>query len=82
MEATGLGKFLMILGAVLVVVGVVVFFSDRVPLLRSIGRLPGDLSWKGEGWRIHFPLATSLLLSALLTLVFWAINWFQGRGGR
>ena len=56
----------MILGAVLLVLGLLLTLSGRVPLL---GRLPGDLVYRRGNFTVHLPLATSLLLSVLLTLV-------------
>jgi len=70
-----LGRILILLGLLLTVIGViiVVFARLNVPL----GRLPGDLSWRGRGWTVSFPLATSLLLSVVLSLILWAINRFH-----
>jgi ribose/xylose/arabinose/galactoside ABC-type transport system permease subunit len=82
MDSASLGKILMLLGGLILLVGVAVYFSDRLPLARSLGRLPGDLSWKGEGWQVHVPLATSILLSVLLTLGFWLWTYFSSRGGK
>ena len=73
------GKVLMILGGFVFVAGLLVYFSDRLPFLKSVGRLPGDMSWKGEGWQVHFPLATSILLSLLLTGLMWLVNRFSGK---
>jgi hypothetical protein len=39
-----------------------------------LGRLPGDLSWRGRGWSVSFPIATSILLSVILSLILWAVN--------
>jgi hypothetical protein len=52
-----LGRILIFFGLLLIVIGVtlIVFARLNVPL----GRLPGDLSWRGRGWTISFPLATS-----------------------
>lgn len=61
-----LGKVLIVLGAVLVLAGVVVLVAPRVPWL---GRLPGDIHVERGRWSVHVPLATSLLLSVLLTLI-------------
>jgi thiosulfate reductase cytochrome b subunit len=72
----------MVIGGLVVLAGLAIYFSDRLPWLRSVGRLPGDMSWKGDGWQVHFPLATSILLSVLLTLVFWIWSYFSSRGGR
>lgn len=39
-------------------------------------RMPGDLTWRGKNWTLHFPLGTSILLSVLGTLLLW---WFNRR---
>jgi hypothetical protein len=61
-----LGKVLIVLGAVIVLAGVVLLVAPRVPWL---GRLPGDIHVERGRWSVHVPLATSLLLSVLLTLI-------------
>jgi hypothetical protein len=42
-----------------------------------IGRLPGDMTWRGRGWTVSFPIATSIILSVVLTLILWIINRLQ-----
>ena len=69
------GKWLVAFGAVLVVIGVLVILLGRVGLFR----LPGDLSFGGRNWRVYFPLASSIILSILLTLIFWLIHYFTRR---
>lgn len=64
----GLGKLLVIAGAVLVALGVVLMLSDRIPWL---GRLPGDIVVRRENFTFYFPLATSLLISVILSLLLW-----------
>lgn len=61
-----LGRVLVVVGAVVVVVGLVLMFADRIPF---VGRLPGDILIKKKNFTLYFPLATGLLLSLLLTLV-------------
>jgi ribose/xylose/arabinose/galactoside ABC-type transport system permease subunit len=70
-----LGRLLIGLGLLLVIIGiaVVLFARWNVPL----GRLPGDFSWRGKGWTVSFPLASSLLISVLLTLLLWIISHFR-----
>ncbi len=68
----GLARLLLFAGAVLIVSGLLVAALTRLNL--PIGRLPGDLSWRGRGWTVSFPLATSLLLSIILSLVLWAVS--------
>lgn len=69
------GRMLIGFGLLLVIIGIAVVFLTRwnIPL----GRLPGDFSWKGKGWTVSFPLASSLLVSALLTLLLWIISHFR-----
>jgi hypothetical protein len=63
-----IGRALVILGLVLVVIGVVISLAGKVPWL---GRLPGDIHVQRGNWSFYFPLATSLLLSVVLSLLFW-----------
>ena len=67
-----IGRTLIILGAVLIAAGLIVTFGERLPI--RIGRLPGDFTIRGKNSVFYFPLATSLLLSALLTLGMWLFN--------
>lgn len=61
-----LGRTLVVIGAVLLVVGLLVMFSDRVPFL---GKLPGDVVVRKKNFTFYFPIVTSLLLSLVLTVV-------------
>jgi hypothetical protein len=66
-----LGKALLILGIVLVAVGLVLLFAPKLPFL---GRLPGDILIKRRSYTFYFPLATSIILSILLSIVLYLIN--------
>ena len=68
------GKMLVVLGVVLVGVGLLITFFDKIPLL---GKLPGDIHIKRENFQLYFPIATSVALSLLLTLVLWIISLFD-----
>ncbi len=61
-----LGRFLVLLGVVVVLVGVVLLVADRVPWL---GRLPGDFTVHRGPVTFYFPLATSILVSIVLTVL-------------
>jgi hypothetical protein len=63
-----LGRVLLVLGAVLLVLGLVLTFAGRVPFL---GRLPGDIVYRRGNFAFYFPLATSIVLSLLLTGLLW-----------
>lgn len=70
-----LGRFLIFLGLLLVVAGVIFLGLNRLNI--PLGRLPGDFSWRGRGWSISFPLVTCLVLSVLLSLLLWIVNHFR-----
>jgi hypothetical protein len=70
-----LGRTFIFLGLLLVVVGAVIVGLNRLNL--PLGRLPGDFNWRGRGWSVSFPLATSILISVLLTVLLWAIGRFR-----
>lgn len=63
-------RFLVTLGIVLILAGIVWPFLQRM----GIGRLPGDIVVEREGFRFYFPVVTSILLSLILTLILWFIN--------
>lgn len=71
---SGLGKFLMLIGGLLFLIGLIILLSGKIP---SIGKMPGDFAWKGKNWFVYFPLGTSILLSILLTLIIWLIRKFN-----
>jgi hypothetical protein len=60
-------RALIVAGIVLVVVGLAWPWLSRLPL----GRLPGDLRFEREGFTFFFPLATGLLISAVVSLILW-----------
>jgi hypothetical protein len=66
------GKLLMVVGAVLLVAGVLLLLLARTNV--PLGRLPGDILYRGKHTTFYFPLATSILLSVLLTLVLYFIG--------
>jgi hypothetical protein len=67
----GIGKMLIIFGVVSIIIGGIIMLSGKVPWL---GRLPGDILVQKKNFTFYFPLASSILLSILLTLIFWLIN--------
>jgi hypothetical protein len=66
-----IGKMLIIFGVAAIVIGGILMLSGK---LTWIGRLPGDILVQKKNFTFYFPLATSILLSILLTLIFWLIK--------
>ena len=62
-----MGKLFIILGVVLIGIGLVFMFGDKIPY---IGRLPGDIFIKKEKFSFYFPITTSILISIILTILF------------
>jgi len=69
------GKWLVAIGAAIIGLGLLLILLGRIGLFR----LPGDLSFGGRNWRVYFPLASSIILSLLLTLILWLIHYFTRR---
>jgi hypothetical protein len=67
-----IGRSLIVAGLLIAGAGLLLVLGERLPF--RIGRLPGDIVWKGKNTTFYFPLMTSLLLSAVLTLVMWLLN--------
>ena len=72
----GLGKVLIIIGAVILVLGLLLAFVGRIPLL---GKLPGDILIRKDGISFYFPIVTFLLLSIVLTLIINFALRFMGK---
>lgn len=70
-----LGKLLFGLGLALVVIGGVLMLAGRVGL--PLGRLPGDFVYRGKHATVYFPLVTCIVISVLLTLIFYLISRFR-----
>ena len=66
-----IGRMLVVFGLLIALVGVVLMLVGRVPWL---GRLPGDIHIQRGNWTFYFPLATSLLLSVVLSLILWLLG--------
>ncbi|MEE9225985.1 MAG: DUF2905 domain-containing protein [Bacteroidota bacterium] len=68
------GKMLILLGVVLLGVGMLLTFFDKIPFL---GKLPGDIHIKRENFQFYFPITTSVVISVLLSLIFLGISFFS-----
>jgi hypothetical protein len=63
-----IGKTLIIFGVILIGVGLLLIFFNKIPFL---GKLPGDILIQRKNFTFYFPIATSILLSIVLSLIFW-----------
>ena len=66
---TDLGKLLLLLGGVIVVIGAVLLLAGKLNL--PLGRLPGDIHYRGKNTTFYFPIVTCILISVILSLIFW-----------
>jgi hypothetical protein len=69
-----LGKILLILGGCIVAIGAVLLLAGRFNL--PLGRLPGDIVYRGKNAVLYFPLATCIIVSVVLSFLLWLL----GRG--
>lgn len=67
-----LGKLLVFVGGIVVVVGLALMLLGRTNL--PLGRLPGDIIYRGKHTTFYFPLATSILLSVVLSILLYVIG--------
>lgn len=68
------GKALLVLGLAIAGLGLLLWLSPRLP---GLGRLPGDILIERDGFRFYFPLTSGLLVSAVLSVLFWLWGRFR-----
>jgi hypothetical protein len=73
-----LGRFLVIIGIALVMLGLVVMSGVKLPF-SNFGRLPGDIAFRGKHFQFYFPIVTCLVLSAIATAIIWLISYLKSR---
>ena len=71
-----LGKVLVIAGVVLVGLGLVLTLGSRFSFF-GLGKLPGDIAYKGRNVSFYFPIVTCLVLSVVLTLILWLVSFLS-----
>ncbi len=71
----GLGKALIILGAVIISAGIMILIVPRVPFVgEHLGRLPGDIHIKKEGFSFYFPITTCITISLVISLILYLLR--------
>jgi hypothetical protein len=68
------GRFLVIAGVTLVVLGLLLMAGSKFCFF-GLGRLPGDIAYKGKNFQFYFPIVTCLVLSVLVTLLLWVVSF-------
>lgn len=66
-----MGKFLIIAGVVLVITGLIIQFFPKMPFP---GRLPGDIVIDRGNFKMYFPIATSIVISVVISLILFLLN--------
>ena len=69
------GRSLLFFGALLVLIGAFFYFGGKLPF--RLGKLPGDIVHRGEHTTFYFPIVTCLVVSFVLTFLFWLISHFR-----
>ena len=69
-----IGKLLIGAGGLLILIGLIVLLAGRANV--PLGRLPGDISYRGKNTAVFFPITTCIILSIVLSLVLWLVNRF------
>ena len=71
----GTGKLLVIGGVILIGVGLFLMLAGRAGI--PLGRLPGDIVYKGKNTTVYFPIVTCIVVSIILSFIFWLITYFR-----
>jgi formate hydrogenlyase subunit 3/multisubunit Na+/H+ antiporter MnhD subunit len=64
-----LGKSLIAIGVLLALIGLVLWVGAGIPLLNRLGRSPGDIYLRRDGFTLYFPLTTAIIISVILSLL-------------
>lgn len=71
-----LAKILIFLGAGILILGLILFFFDKAPM---IGKLPGDIVIRRKNFTFYFPLTSLIILNLVLWMIFWIIGKIKGQ---
>jgi hypothetical protein len=68
-----IGKLLILTGVFIALAGAILLILGRLGSFK----LPGDLVFSGKNWRVYLPIASSIIISIIMTLIFGLINYFR-----
>lgn len=69
-----MAKIIIIIGIILVVIGIIMVLFEKIPFF---GKLPGDITIRRDNFTFYFPITTSILISIILSLIFYLISKFK-----
>ena len=72
---TSIGRTLIATGCLLILAGLILLVAGKFSL--PLGRLPGDISFRGRNWQVFIPLGTSIVISIVLSLVLYLLSHFR-----
>ena len=72
--SASLGKTLIVAGVLIAAAGLLLYYRDSLPLLKYIGRRSGDIMFRKKNFTVYVPIATSVLLSIILSLILMAVG--------
>lgn len=75
LKIEGLGKALIILGVIIILAGIVTLLAPRVPFVGEyLGKLPGDIHIKKEGFSFYFPITSCIIVSLVISLILYLLR--------
>lgn len=72
--ADSIGKYLIVVGVIIALIGVIIYYKDSIPGLKYLGNLPGDIIIKKENFSFYFPFVTSIIISVILSMLIFLFN--------
>ena len=72
-EPQNIGKIVIALGLMITFVGIVIFVLGKL----GLGKMPGDMKFGNDNFKVYFPIGTCILISVIMTLIMWLIKTFK-----
>jgi len=65
-----IGKVFIIAGGAAIIIGIIFIYGEKIPIIKYLGKLPGDIRIQKENFYFNFPVTTCILLSVIVTIIF------------